>query len=167
VPVHVRTCPGRPPSDLDGAAPTSGSAGICRLELHVSPRVDQVDEPRLMLLLQPLHDRRLAAAAVLGLAVHRTARAAVVTPLHEDVRAAVVHLPALVAATGGLDRGHADLGYHGRLRGGWLWAASSGSRSPPGSDRARGPVSAISPAACAGAAVGRVARHARPQARSR
>src|SRR5690606_10620350 len=51
------------------------------------------------------------AAAVGVLAVHRTARAAVVTPLREDVRAAVVHLPALVAAAGGLDRGYADLGH--------------------------------------------------------
>src|SRR5690606_32495221 len=63
------------------------------------------------------HDRRLAAAAVLGLAVHRTAGAAVVTPLHEDVGGAVVLPAALVAATVGLDRRDAVLGYHGCLRG--------------------------------------------------
>src|SRR5690606_1947562 len=71
--------------------------------------------------------RGLAAAAVDIFAVHRTARAAVVTPLREDVRAAVVHLPALVAAAGGLDRGYADPGHHGRASVVvWLWAASSG-----------------------------------------
>src|SRR5690606_19529169 len=81
-----------------------------------SPLVDQGDNPRLMLLLQPLHDRRLAAAAVGILKVHRTARAAVVTPLHEDIGGTVVLPAALVAATGGLDCGYANRGDHGCLR---------------------------------------------------